>query len=293
MKHVFGRPKSAATLPTSESSLPLKVAVRTRRAMSERPFTEMNLPQRPIDLDEISAHHKCDSVSFGDVTETTVSCDPSERQRMTALTHALAGKQRSISETFCKMVYKMAKLVREAEGSSNNEEVSEPIKLCKELEEQAVIMAKKQTLIAQQFEATVNRLEQEAMDREAANQRLIAQLNTARRSLKAQALKVKELEVASETRKPQEFTPTRPPRTVRPSSRDASQATDASPSVLSEIFPIQEISVVNEDYTAQEISYSNVVVDVAPGQQLDNATLLEDAREENLDESAVYFRLML
>jgi translation initiation factor 1 (eIF-1/SUI1) len=226
MKHFFGRQTSAETLPTAESSLPTKEAVRTRTAMSERPCTKKNLPQRPIDLDEISVHLKCDFASSGDITETTVSCKSSEKQRMTALTHALAGKQQDISDTFCKMVYSMAKLVREAEGSSYGE-ISEPIKLCKELEEQAVIMANKQALIAQHFEATVNRLEQEALDREAANQRLIAQLNTARRSLKDQA--VVELEVISKTRKSQEFTPTHPPRTTIPGI-----------SLLGENFPIQE-----------------------------------------------------
>ena len=274
MKHVFGRRKSAETLSTTESPLPTKEAVRTRTAMSERPCTEKNLPQRPIHLDKISVHLKCDSASSGDVTETTVSCEPSEKKRMTALTHALAGKQQDISETFCKMVYSMAKLAREAEGSSSNGEISEPIKLCKELEEQAVIMAKKQALIAQHFEATVNRLEQEAMDREAANQRLIAQVNTARRSLKDQAFM--ELEVISETRKPQESTPTQPPRKTIP-----------------------EISFLGEDFSIEEIAFRNIaedvvdVADITSGQHLDNATFLEDTRWENLNESAVFVRLML
>lgn len=278
MKLYFGRQTSARTLPTEESPTFTKKVVHSLNDENSL----KNLHQRPIDLDEVVVHRIPDSASV--VTEHTDSFDLIEKQRLTALARTLSEKQQDLSRTFGKMVSSMSKLVLEAEGLNDEVGCRKRGKNCEELEEQAACLVKKSARIAQQFESIINRVEQEAIDREAVNHRLIEELNLARSgSLKEQGST--EGQSLSETRTPQRSTTKRPPRTVvKPPVRDSSLTTESSPSELSEIFPIQEIS------------FSDVIIDDAgsiSGKPMVNVTLTEDTSEDSLDYHGSYSRIHL
>lgn len=127
------------------------------------------------------------------------SFETSEKHRMSALTHTLAEKQLGISEAFCKIVHKMTKMVRRDgdEGTthintSNTKTLPKTDRdrseYCKEMQDVAILMANKQARIAQQFEALVFRLEQEAIDREVAHASLTRELQIVKLQLREEKM---------------------------------------------------------------------------------------------------------
>jgi hypothetical protein len=263
MKHLFGSGRRTSGSTSNAEESPVK----------EQPGSEgmKKRGSHPVDLDEL--YDQGSETSVGDITETTVSFETTpEKQRMSALTHTMAEKQLGISESFIGMIHSMTKLVAEAEGSSNKKDTSiKRSKACKEMEEHAAAMAKKQARIAQQFETLVFRLEQEVLDRDATNQRLTRQLKMARMMLKDEAgIELEDVSATKKKTQPPRSPSKRPPRTVRRGT--SSQSSPALSIQSSEIFSIKEIS------------FSNTVVDVSEmnlGQHLEDVTLSEDTNEED------------
>lgn len=294
---------------------------KTAEIHEESPATTPRSENHPVDLDElyeqkqkghgtggdggsaggagvVSVDAATSSSVSGDITETTVSHETPEKQRMSALIHTMAEKQLGISEAFCGMIHSMSKLVVDATAtaaaSDSNDNANEPsksksniisitkrAKKCKEFEEQAVIMANKQARIAQQFEALVFRLEQEAIDREAANQRLTRQLHMARMMLKEEAgIVLADMDVAEPVPPRSPSKVQGPPKTVRPhhSRRHSPSQTEHPSSVSSEIFSIKEIS------------FCHTVVDVGEMTGLEEPSFSHDSTQEETPQEAITTR---